>query len=116
MIVQKLLKQQESRALYSACSLVWAQRAGSRAMLEHAMVEQVAESSSALFGAYAFDGLHMGVRAVALLMAGISGVICCPWILYAWCNWPKQREAAFREQSSDLPAEGDVEQQALLSA
>ena len=89
---------------------------GPRAGFEHSLIEQVAESSSALFGAYAFDGLHMGVRAVALLMAGISGVICCPWILYAWCNWPKQQEAAaFREQSSDLLAEGDVEQQALLS-
>ena len=78
--------------------------------------EQVAESSSALFGAYAFDGLRMGVRSVALLMAGISGVICCPWMLYAWCHWPRQLEAASQPLSPDIDTESDVEQQGLLSS
>lgn len=76
----------------------------------------MAESSSALFGAYAFDGLHMGVRSVALLMAGLSGLICCPWILYAWCHWPRRSGAASEQQSACPATEGDVEQQALLNA
>ena len=84
--------------------------------VEQPWAAQVAESSSALFGAFAFDGLRMGVRSVALLMAGLSGIICCPWILYAWCRWPRKSGAATEQQSACLAPEVDVEQQALLNA
>ena len=76
----------------------------------------MAESSSALFGAFAFDGLRMGVRSVALLMAGISGVICCLWNVYAWCQWPSRPAAGPQQQPPDLASEADIEQQALVSA
>ena len=77
---------------------------------------QVAESSSALFGAFAFDGLKMGVRGVAMLMSSISALSCCLWILYAYCQWPS-RPAADPErglEEKDVPI--DAEHQGLLSS
>ena len=77
---------------------------------------QVAESSSALFGAFAFDALHMGVRAVALLMASIAAVSCCAWILYAWCQWPKQIKRGSHHDNAESASLLDEEQQGLLSS
>ena len=77
---------------------------------------QVAESSSALFGAYAFDGLRLGVRAVALLMASVAAVTCCLWILYAWRQWPRGTESSGSPvDDREAVSAGDVEQQGLLS-
>ncbi len=79
-------------------------------------VIQVAESSSALFGAFAFDTLCMDVRSVSLLMASISGVTCCLWIVYAWCQWPRHSTPGSQHHSGKGATESDVEYQSLLGS
>ena len=84
--------------------------------LKVSCVIQVAESSSALFGAFAFDTLCMGVRSVSLLMASISGVTCCLWIVYAWCQWPRHSRPGSQHHSEKGATESDVEYQSLLGS
>ena len=76
---------------------------------------KVAESSSALFGAFAFDSLKMGVRGVALLMSSISAASTCLWILYAYCQWPSRPASDSEQGPEEKGVPTDLEQQVLLS-
>lgn len=85
-------------------------------LLKKIHLMQVAESSSALFGAFAFDGLKMGVRGVAMLMSSISAVSCCLWILYAYCQWPSRPASDPERGLEEKDVHADVEHQGLLSS